>query len=53
VWKSVLPHCANRSDFEERTVIKEITNIGKELRFDGLENDDVRELISSHSERID
>jgi hypothetical protein len=42
VWKRILPHCANISDFEEETVIEEITSIGKELGFDGLENDDVR-----------
>jgi hypothetical protein len=51
MWKSILPHCANSSDFEEETVVEEI-NIGRELRFDGLENDDVRELLNSHSEEL-
>jgi hypothetical protein len=34
VWKRILPHCANSSDFEEDIVIEEITNIGRELGFD-------------------
>jgi hypothetical protein len=51
VWKRILPHCAN-SDFKEETVIEETTNIGRELGFDGLENDDVWELLSSHSEEL-
>jgi hypothetical protein len=51
VWKRILPHCANRSDFEEEIVIEEI-NIGRELGFDGLENDDVRKLLNSHSEEL-
>jgi hypothetical protein len=51
-WKCISPHCANRSDFEEETVVEEITNIGKELGFDGLENEDVRELLNSHSEEL-
>jgi hypothetical protein len=50
VWKRILPHCANSSDFEEKTIIEEITNIGRELGFDGLENDDVWELLNSLSE---
>jgi hypothetical protein len=29
-----------------------MTNIGRELGFDGLENDDVRELLNSHSEEL-
>jgi hypothetical protein len=37
-----LPHCANSSDFEEETVIELITNIERELGFDGPENEDVR-----------
>jgi hypothetical protein len=41
VWKHILPHCANSSDFKEETIVEEITNIGRELGFDGLENDDV------------
>jgi hypothetical protein len=49
IWKHILPHCAESSDFEEETVI-EITDTEKELGFDGLENDDVRELLYSHSE---
>jgi hypothetical protein len=52
VWKSILPHCANGRDFEEEIVIEEITNIGRELGFDGLENDGVRELLNAHSEEL-
>jgi hypothetical protein len=37
VWTRILPHCANSSDFEEETVIEEITNIGREHGFGGLE----------------
>jgi uncharacterized protein CbrC (UPF0167 family) len=44
----ILAHCENSSDFEEETVLEEITNIGREVGFDGLENYDVRELLSSH-----
>jgi hypothetical protein len=43
-----LPRCANSSDFEEETVI----NIGRELGFYELENEDVLELLSSHSEEL-
>jgi Mg/Co/Ni transporter MgtE len=46
VWKRILPH------FEEETIIEEITNIGSERGFDELENDDVRELLISHSEEL-
>jgi hypothetical protein len=46
VWKRILPQCADRSDFEEEIVIEEITNIGRELGFDGLENDDFQELLN-------
>jgi hypothetical protein len=46
-----LPHCANSSDFEEETLITEITNIGREVGFDGLEND-VRELLNSHLKEL-
>jgi hypothetical protein len=46
-----LPHCANSSDFEEETVIKEI-NIGRELGFYELEINDVLELLNSHSEEL-
>jgi hypothetical protein len=52
VWKKILPHCVNSSDFIEETVIEEITNIGRELGFDGPENDDVRELLNAHSEEL-
>jgi hypothetical protein len=52
VWKRILPHCVNSSDFEGETVIEEITNIGRELEFDGLENDAVRELLNSHLEEL-
>jgi hypothetical protein len=45
-----LPHCANSSDFKEETVIEELTNTERELGFDGLENEDVSELLNSHSE---
>jgi hypothetical protein len=34
VWKCILPHCANSSDFKEETVLEEKTNIGRELGFD-------------------
>jgi hypothetical protein len=51
VWKRILPHCVNSSYFEE-TVIEEIINTGRKLGFDELENDDVRELLSSHSEEL-
>jgi hypothetical protein len=47
VWKCILTHCANSSDFEE-----EITHIGREPVFDGLENDSVQELVNSHSEEL-
>jgi hypothetical protein len=46
-----MPHCTNSSDFEEETIIAEITNIGRKLGFDGLEND-VQELLNSHSEEL-
>jgi hypothetical protein len=46
-----LLHCANSSDFEEETVMKEI-NIGRELGFDGLENDDPREMLNSRSKGL-
>jgi hypothetical protein len=49
VWKNILPHCANISDFEEETVVKKLTNVGREFGFNGLENDDFRELLNSHS----
>ncbi|XP_063152245.1 uncharacterized protein LOC134492057 isoform X1 [Candoia aspera] len=52
VWKHILPRCANGSDFEENTVIEEITNTGRKLGFDELENDDVRELLNSHLEEL-
>jgi hypothetical protein len=51
VWKCILPRCANSSDFEEETVVEEI-NIGRELGFVALENDDVLELLNSHSEEL-
>jgi hypothetical protein len=52
VWMRILPHCVNSSDFEEETVIEEITNTGRELGFDELENGDVQELFKSHSEEL-
>jgi hypothetical protein len=52
VWKRILPHGANSSDFEEETAIQEITNIGRELGSDQLENDDVRKLLNSQSEEL-
>jgi hypothetical protein len=42
VWKRILPHRANSSDFEEETVIQEI-NILRELGSDELENEDILE----------
>jgi hypothetical protein len=51
-WKHILPHGANSSDFKEETVAEGITNIGRELGFDGLENDDVQELLNPHSEEL-
>jgi hypothetical protein len=47
-----LPHCANSSDFEEETVTEETTNSGRKLGFDGLENDDVREVLNAHLEEF-
>jgi hypothetical protein len=44
--------CKHSNDFKEECVMEEITNIGGELGFDGLENDNVRELLSSHSEEL-
>jgi hypothetical protein len=52
VWKHILPHRANSSDFKEETVTEKITNTGRELGFDGLENEDVQELLNSHSEEL-
>jgi hypothetical protein len=52
VWKCILPHCANSSDFEEEAVLEEITNIGRELGFDGLENDSVQGLLNSLLEEL-
>jgi hypothetical protein len=52
VWKSILPHCANSSDFKEEAVIDKITNIGTELGFDGIQYDNVRELLSPHLENL-
>jgi hypothetical protein len=49
--KSILPHSENSSDFDEETVIEEI-NFGRVLGFYGLENDDVRDLLNSHSEEL-
>jgi hypothetical protein len=46
VWKGILPRC----DFEEETVIQEITNIGREPEIDGLEND-VFENCSMHARK--
>ncbi|XP_051842461.1 uncharacterized protein LOC127554692 [Antechinus flavipes] len=56
VWKHILPHSAN-SNFENfppqnQTVIEEITNIGRKLGFDELENGDAQELLISHSEEL-
>jgi hypothetical protein len=45
MWKRILSYCANSNDFWEETVIEEITNIGRE-------NDDVRDLRSSHPEEL-
>jgi hypothetical protein len=36
----------------EETLIEELTNIGRERGFDGLETDEVRELLSSHSQEL-
>jgi hypothetical protein len=52
VWKSILLHWENTSDFDEEIVIEEITNIGRELGTDGIENDCVRELLNSHSQAL-
>jgi hypothetical protein len=52
VCRRILPHCANSSDFEEKTVIEEITNTGRELGFDETENNGVQELLNSHSEEL-
>jgi hypothetical protein len=52
VWKHILPHRANSSNFKEGTVLEEITNIGREPGFVGLENYDVWELLNSHSEEL-
>jgi hypothetical protein len=49
--KHILPHFAN-SDFEEKTVMEDRTNIGREFGLDELENDDVRELLSSRLEKL-
>jgi hypothetical protein len=38
VWRRLLPQCANSSDFEEETLIEEITNIGRELEYNGPTN---------------
>jgi hypothetical protein len=51
VWKRILPHCENSSDVEE-IVIEEITNFGRVLGFDRLENDEVRDLLNSPSEEL-
>jgi hypothetical protein len=37
---------------KKKTVVEEITNIGRELGFDGLENDSVHGLLSSYSEEL-
>jgi hypothetical protein len=47
-----LLHCANSSDLDEETVTEEITDAERELRFDGLENYEVWELLNSHSEEM-
>jgi hypothetical protein len=52
VWKRILPHCANSSDFEEETVQQEIRNIGRKHGYGGLENDGVRKLLNSQSEEL-
>jgi hypothetical protein len=52
VWKRLLPQCANRSDFEEETLIEEKTNIGRDLEYNGPENDYIQELLNSHSEEL-
>jgi hypothetical protein len=52
MWKRILPHFANSSDFKEESVIEEITNIGRVSGLHELENDDVRELLKSHLEEV-
>jgi hypothetical protein len=52
MWKRILLHCGNISDFEEENITEEITNTGRELEFYGLETDDIWELPSSHSEEL-
>jgi hypothetical protein len=52
VWKHILPHGANSSDIKEESVTKGITDIVKDLGFDGLENADVQELLNPHLEEL-
>jgi hypothetical protein len=52
MWRCILLHCENISDFEEETVTKAIKITGRELGFYGLETDNIREVLSSHSEEL-
>jgi hypothetical protein len=51
VWKHILPHCVSSTDFKEETVLEEITNIGRELGFVGLENDNIFGNCSIHTQK--
>ena len=66
VWKHIIPHCANdfggfaehcANDFvgfaeQVTTVVEEITDIGRQLGFDEIDNENVHELIESHAEDL-
>jgi hypothetical protein len=52
MWKHILPHCGNISDFEEENITEVITNTGRELGFYGLETEDIQELLHSYSEEL-
>jgi hypothetical protein len=45
-------NCGNGSDFEDENVTEEIRNTRKVLGFYGQETEDIRKLLSSHSEEL-
>ncbi len=55
VWQNILPDCAN--DFSgfvnpANEIIEDIATIGRDLGFDDVDAENIRELLSSHSNEL-
>jgi Mg/Co/Ni transporter MgtE len=53
LWKKLWPEvCGHLEDYEEETVIHKIVELTSEAGLEGVNEDDVEELLQSHGESL-